>query len=123
MHYTARTFANSDLPTMVWKENPDQRLGGSELSAEDVNQINGFYNCPQATTTTATPTTGTTTATTTITTTTITAGTTASIPSTETTSTTTTSSTTAASATSTDEPNTLTSTVIPSQGIITFQFF
>ena len=114
MHYTTRTFANSNLPTMVWKANPDQKLGGSELSTEDVNQINDFYNCPQvaATTTTTTTTETTTVTTTTPTTATITA--TASTPSTETTSTTTTSPSTTAPATSTDEPNTSTSTVVPS---------
>ena len=124
MHYTTRTFANSDLPTMVWRDDPNQRLGGRVLSTEDINQINRFYNCPQAITTTTTTTTAATTTATTTTPTTAatTATTTASTPSIQTTSTTTTSPTRTASATSTDESNTSASTVIPNQGIITCFF-
>ena len=103
MHYTTRTFANSDLPTMVWRANPNQRLGGRELSTEDINQINKFYNCPQATTTTTTTTTKTTTTTTTT-----------STPSTVTTSTTTSSPTTTTSATSTSTPSTVTASTTTS---------
>ena len=103
MHYTARTFANSDLPTMVWRANPNQRLGGRELSTEDINQINKFYNCPQVTAST--------TATTTKTTTTATTATTAVSP------------TTAASVTFIGEPDTSTSTVIINQGFLIFIIF
>ena len=100
MHYTARTFANSDLPTMVWRANPNQRLGGRELSTEDINQINRFYNCPQVTTNTRTTTTkGPTVTTATV------------------------SPTTTASATFIVEPNTSTSTVILNQGFLTFIIF
>ena len=101
MHYTARTFANSDLPTMVWRANPNQRLGGRELSTEDINQINRFYNCPQVTTSTRTTTAK---AITTVTTATV-------FP------------TTTASATFIVEPNTSTSTVILNQGFLTFIIF
>ena len=103
MHYTTRTFANSDLPTMVWRANPNQRLGGRELSTEDINQINRFYNCPQVTTNTKT--------------------TAAKTTTTATTSTTAVSPTTTASATPTGEPNTSTSTVIINQGFLTFIIF
>lgn len=64
MHYTTKAFATSDarirgLPTMVYISDPTQRLGGTELSTEDLFQINRMYNCPQTSnnTTTASPTT------------------------------------------------------------------
>ena len=92
-HYVPRAFANSNLLTMVRRANPNQILGG--LSKEDINQINRFNSCLQATATTTTATAFVTTTTTTAT---------AVIPSTTTTSTKVGSPTAPTSVTFTNDP-------------------
>ena len=107
MHYGRKAFSKNDQPTIVLKSNPDEELGGLNLTDSDVYQIKKLYECPDNAVTTAVTSNAKETAQTSITTTTVAAAATAT-PQTTSTILSTTTATTKPTVTTTNVPTTTT---------------